>query len=108
MYKKQGLPTNLEKFYSCGEGTWLQISDAERRLPIQMMDVVIEKENNHALWKNDAMRGADNNEIGINIPVGYPRVDKKTDNEPNRALPTLKTEAQVLSDELLANDSLGG
>jgi hypothetical protein len=108
MYKKQGLPTNLEKIPSCGKGTRLQIRNAENLLPIQIMDAVIEKENNHALWKNDAIRGAGNNEIGINIPVGYPRVDRKTDHEPNRALPTLKTEAQVLSDELLANDSLGG
>jgi hypothetical protein len=72
------------------------------------MDAVIEKENNPALWKNDAMRGADNHEIGNFISVEYPGVDKKTDNEPNRTLPTLKTQAQVLSEELQANDSLGG
>ncbi len=42
------------------------------------------------------------------FPVEYQQVDKKIENVPNQASSTLKMEEQVLIEQLLANDSLGG
>jgi hypothetical protein len=43
------------------------------------------------------------------FPVEYQQEHKKIENAPNQASTTLRTpEAQVMSEELLYNDSLGG
>jgi osmotically-inducible protein OsmY len=42
------------------------------------------------------------------FPVGYQRLDKKVETVSNRASPTIKTEIQKMSEELLYNDSIGG
>lgn len=42
------------------------------------------------------------------FPVEFDQMGKKIKNAPNLVLPTFKIEEKVLSEELLANDSLGG
>jgi hypothetical protein len=111
MYKDQVLSTNPDEFSWCKDQTWLQTNCKKSRSPIQKMDAVIEEKINHALWNDDVLRVIYNNEIDIHVPGEYQQVDIKIENVPNQVSSTLKTEEQVLqvlSEELLANDSLGG